>query len=80
MKTEKINENSIKLTNSQGDSFVLYDIEGFYNDFFERDKDFKFSLQGVVGQSEQLKPKQQVCYKSDEPCKYSCSGLCKESC
>ena len=34
----------------------------------------------VVGQSEQLKPKEQICYKSNEPCKYDCSGLCKESC
>ena len=22
----------------------------------------------------------QECYKSGEPCKYDCSGLCKESC
>ena len=22
----------------------------------------------------------QECYKSGEPCKYNCSGLCKESC
>ena len=21
-----------------------------------------------------------ICYKSKEPCKYSCDGLCKESC
>lgn len=28
---------------------------------------------------EELKPKQE-CYKSGEPCKYDCSGLCKESC
>jgi len=34
----------------------------------------------VVGQSEHLKPKGQVCYKSNEPCKYDCSGLCRESC
>jgi hypothetical protein len=27
----------------------------------------------------ELKPKQE-CYKSEEPCKYDCSGLCKESC
>ena len=36
-------------------------------------------LFSVVGQSEQLKPKEQICYKSNEPCKYDCSGLCKES-
>jgi hypothetical protein len=29
--------------------------------------------------SEQLKPEPQICYKSNEPCKYNCSGLCKES-
>jgi hypothetical protein len=40
----------------------------------------QFDINGVVGQGEQLKPKQQVCYKRDEPCKYNCSGLCKESC
>lgn len=34
----------------------------------------------VVGRSEQLEPKEQICYKSNEPCKYDCSGLCKESC
>lgn len=27
----------------------------------------------------ELKPKQE-CYKSGGPCKYDCSGLCKESC
>jgi len=37
-------------------------------------------LSGVAGQSEQLKPKPQICYKSNELCKYDCSGLCKESC
>jgi len=37
------------------------------------------SLHNVVWQSEQLKPVQE-CYKSGEPCKYDCSGLCKESC
>jgi len=37
-------------------------------------------LSGVVEQSEQLKPKPQICYKSNELCKYDCSGLCKESC
>ena len=36
-------------------------------------------LFSVVGQSEQLKPIQK-CYKSGEPCKFNCSGLCKESC
>jgi len=39
-----------------------------------------FSIPVVVGQSEQLKPKPQICYKSNELCKYNCSGLCKESC
>jgi len=29
---------------------------------------------------EWLKPKPQICYKSNELCKYDCSGLCKESC
>ena len=37
-------------------------------------------IHGVVGQSEQLKPKPQICYKSNELCKYDCFGLCKESC
>lgn len=36
-------------------------------------------IHDVVGLSEQLKPKEQICYKSNEPCKYDCSGLCKES-
>lgn len=27
----------------------------------------------------ELKAKRE-CYKSEEPCKYDCSGLCKESC
>jgi len=39
-----------------------------------------FAIPGVAGQSEQLKPKPQICYKSNELCKYDCSGLCKESC
>ena len=36
--------------------------------------------ESVVGQSELLKAKEQICYKNNEPCKYDCSGLCKESC
>jgi len=36
-------------------------------------------IHDVVGRSEQLQPEQE-CYKSGEPCKYGCSGLCKESC
>jgi hypothetical protein len=36
-------------------------------------------IHDVVGRSEQLKPEPQICYKSNEPCKYNCSGLCKES-
>ena len=36
-------------------------------------------IHDVVGRSEQLQPKQE-CYKSGDPCKYGCSGLCKESC
>ena len=35
--------------------------------------------QCCMGEAEQLKPKEQICYKSNEPCKYDCSGLCKES-
>jgi hypothetical protein len=38
-----------------------------------------FRQPAVIGRSEQLQPKQE-CYKSGEPCKYGCSGLCKESC
>jgi len=34
----------------------------------------------VVEQREQLKSKEQICYKSNESCKYYCSGLCRESC
>ncbi len=33
----------------------------------------------VVLQSEQLPPPQ-ICYKTNEPCKHDCKGLCKESC
>ena len=40
----------------------------------------KLILSGVAGQSKQLKPKPQICYKSNKLCKYDCSGLCKESC
>ena len=36
-------------------------------------------IHGVVWQSEQLKPKPQICYKSNELCKFDCSGLCRES-
>ena len=36
------------------------------------------NIYDVVLQSEQLPP--QICYKTNEPCKYNCSGLCKESC
>lgn len=36
-------------------------------------------IHDVIGRSEQLKPEPQICYKSNEPCKYNCSGLCKES-
>jgi hypothetical protein len=37
------------------------------------------TIPAIVGESEQLKPEPQICYKSNEPCKYNCSGLCKES-
>lgn len=36
-------------------------------------------IQLVSGQSEQLPPPQ-ICYKTNEPCKHNCNGLCKESC
>lgn len=39
----------------------------------------KLFICDVVGQSEQLKPNPQICYKSNEPCEYDCSGLCRES-
>lgn len=39
----------------------------------------QLSISHVVGQSEQLQPKQD-CYKSGKLCEYNCSGLCKESC
>lgn len=39
----------------------------------------KLSQHDVSGRSEQLPPEQE-CYKSGKPCKYNCSGLCKESC
>ena len=40
----------------------------------------KLTIADVVGQSEQLKQEGQVCYKSNKPCEYDCTGLCKESC
>tara|TARA_R110000782_G_C14529790_1_gene382229 strand:+ start:273 stop:509 length:237 start_codon:yes stop_codon:yes gene_type:complete len=40
----------------------------------------QLTIPRVVEQSEQLKPKGQVCYKSNKPCEYDCTGLCKESC
>ena len=64
---------------------VIYDPNGMHireEDVYElmqKYADQQLILHGVVGRSEQLQPKQE-CYKSGEPCKYGCSGLCKESC
>ena len=38
----------------------------------------QLTIPDVVLQSEQLPP--QICYKTNEPCKYNCQGLCRESC
>lgn len=40
----------------------------------------QLTIPAVVGQGEQLKPEEQICYKSNKPCKHDCSGLCRESC
>ena len=40
----------------------------------------KLLIEIVVWRSEPLKLNPQICYKSNEPCKYDCHGLCKESC
>jgi hypothetical protein len=53
-------------------------MEAYAKHFHEREVK-KLRLGGVVGRSEQLQLEQE-CYKSGEPCKYGCSGLCKESC
>ena len=55
-------------------------LASFIDDLIKKDRAEQLILHDVVLQSEQLKPKQQICYKSNEPCKYDCSGLCKESC
>lgn len=47
-------------------------------DFIEENEE-QLKLYIVVGQSEQLNPEPQICYKSNEVCKYDCSGLFKES-
>jgi hypothetical protein len=53
---------------------ITYDCEKLENVITEA-----LRIHDVVGRSEQLKPEPQICYKSNEPCKYNCSGLCKES-
>lgn len=64
-----------------GDGFTHQE----YEDFAIQEECDRFHEQGhapladVVGRSDQLQPEQE-CYKSGEPCKYRCSGLCKESC
>ena len=47
------------------------------NELIEREVALR--IHDVVGGREQLRSKEQICYKSNEPCKYDCSGLCKES-
>jgi hypothetical protein len=49
------------------------------NSYLHRMINEALRIHDVVGRSEQLQPEQE-CYKSGEPCKYGCSGLCKESC
>lgn len=68
---EKHADISNPLTNSDIETFAIEFAEWLVKNC---------SIPAVVGQSEQLKPKEQICYKSNEPCKYDCSGLCKESC
>lgn len=53
----------------------LYAKMGILNEYVQE----QLRLFAVVWRSEQLKPEPQICYKSNEPCKYNCSGLCKES-
>ncbi|WP_319502538.1 hypothetical protein [uncultured Draconibacterium sp.] len=42
----------------------------------------KTIMEGIAeaeGERKEAKPKQQICYKTNEPCKYDCKGLCRES-
>ena len=41
-----------------------------------------FDSDATCNQHEKVEPKTRevMCYKSGEPCKYDCQGLCKESC
>jgi len=56
-----------------------YEIQKLFDKLILEDRAEQLRLGAVVEQSEQLKPKEQICYKSNEPCKHDCSGLCRES-
>ena len=43
-------------------------------------KGFECAREIITGSKEEEKETEvQICYKSQEPCKYDCPGLCKES-
>lgn len=75
----KINELNEKLIKVLEEKIQLLEEQKAINEKIIEIQKEQLFLCGVVGQSEQLKPKQQICYKSNEPCKCDCSGLCKES-
>lgn len=54
-----------------------YEKEGFKNEDTELTKALLEVLE--VDKSELIKEFIDICYKSNEPCKYDCKGLCKES-
>ena len=43
-------------------------------------KKYQDKVNSLIQIIDQWKKEKQECYKSGEPCKYDCSGLCKESC
>lgn len=60
----------------RGDYFVKNFTD--YPQDLQRSEKQQCNIPCVVLQSEQLPPPQ-ICYKTNEPCKHDCRGLCKES-
>jgi hypothetical protein len=61
-----------ELLDSDGEILWTEDTENCFKDTHH--PSYKSRLTGQQGESEV-----QICYKSNQPCKHNCSGLCKES-
>jgi hypothetical protein len=59
---------------------VMYEGNADNGYFYEFCDDRDFEVKNVTHWMEIPSVTNQMCYKSNKPCKYGCAGLCRESC